>query len=191
MDGWIVVTNWDRFQHYKDREPLWIKLYTEINSRAEWLSLSWQARGLLTTIWAEYARARTHLRVKDVARLCNQPLRTQHIKALIDAGFIEITASKPASSGASNGASPRALAREVRSTSKKSASSRANAPAAASARREQLQAAARKFAHDWKGGTSDAFDAGLDELEQITGARLQAGDRYRLWEHVLTHQEQR
>ena len=87
MDGWIVIPGWERFQHYKDRNPPWVKLYTELNSRAEWVSLSWQQRGIQTTIWAEYARAHAQLRVKDVAKLCDQPLRTQHLKALVDVGF--------------------------------------------------------------------------------------------------------
>ena len=42
---WITVPNWEKFQHYQkkknpDRAPVWIKLYTELNSRDDWLALS-------------------------------------------------------------------------------------------------------------------------------------------------------
>ena len=39
-DGWIVIPNWDKFQHYKDRDPVWIKLYLELNSRDDWRRLT-------------------------------------------------------------------------------------------------------------------------------------------------------
>jgi hypothetical protein len=51
-------------------------------------------------------------------------------------------------------------------------------------RYDELLAAGKRFAADWKGGTSDAFDAGLDELERLAGGKLQAGDRYKLWDQA-------
>ena len=54
-DCWIVVPNWDKFQHYNDREPAWIKLYTELNASDDWLDLSRQ-NGDVDTVWIEYAR---------------------------------------------------------------------------------------------------------------------------------------
>ena len=185
-DRWITVPNWERFQHYKDRNPTWIKLYTELNSRVEWLSLTWQQRGVLVTIWAEFARAHGTIRVSDVSRLCHQPLRTRHLEALADAGFIEIAASRPASTAAS----PHALAREeVLRTKEKEATNAGPLarPALATSPREELLAAARRFVHGWKGGGSDVFDEGLDELEHLYGARLEAGERYRLWDQALEH----
>lgn len=183
MDGWIVIPNWSRFQHYKDRNPSWIKVYTELNSRAEWLSLTWQQRGVLVTIWAEFARAHGTVRVSDVSRLCHQPLRTRHLEALIDAGFIEVSASRPASTVAS----PHALAREevLRTKEKEATKAVPLARTAGPSPQEQLLAAACSFVANWRGGSSDAFDAGLDELEEIIGAHLQAGDRYRLWDQAL------
>ena len=55
-------------------------------------------------------------------------------------------------------------------------------------RYQDLMAAGQRFAHGWKGGSSEAFDTGLDELEKLYGARLEAGDRYRLWD-VAHHQQ--
>lgn len=33
----IVITGWDRFQHYKDRDPPWVKLYRDILTSESWL----------------------------------------------------------------------------------------------------------------------------------------------------------
>jgi hypothetical protein len=95
VDGWIVVRNWDRFQHYTDRRPVWIKLYTDINSNDEWLGLSSAARGMLTTIWVEFARSGGHLRVQKCMELCGKSARSSHLDSLIHAGFIQVVASKP------------------------------------------------------------------------------------------------
>ena len=34
------VKNWERFQHYKDRNPPWIKLHYEIMTSADWVMLA-------------------------------------------------------------------------------------------------------------------------------------------------------
>jgi hypothetical protein len=96
--GWIVVRKWEKFQHYKDRQPAWIKLYTELASNAEWLSLSDADRGVLTLIWIEYARSRNQLETNLMTiGSQNRPLlrRIRSLKRLSDAGFIDIVASKP------------------------------------------------------------------------------------------------
>jgi hypothetical protein len=100
MNEWIVVPNWDKFQHYIDRDPVWIKVYTELNSRDDFLELTPSGRGLLLTIWLEYARSRGRLRAKTVLLLCGPHSRYAHLKPLVDAGYIQLSAS------------PRALARE-------------------------------------------------------------------------------
>jgi len=184
MDGWIVIPNWARFQHYKDREPAWIKVYTELNSDDKWLDLTCSARGVLVTCWLEYARGRGRLQVSHMARMAGAGFKHAYLQSLNDAGFINIVASRPPALTYAGAASPHALAREVLRTSKESASSRAKAPAAASAQ-EQLKAAAQKYAHDWNGGGSDAFDEGLDELEHLTGAHLTPTDRYDLWDSAV------
>jgi hypothetical protein len=98
-DLYIVIPNWGKFQHYKDRRPVWIKLYTELSSRDDWRSLTFAERGLLVTIWIEYAQARGRLRVSSV--LSSVPLRGHLRRALSgltrlnDAGFIRLVDSKP------------------------------------------------------------------------------------------------
>ena len=61
MSGYLRVRNWGKFQHYRNRRPVWIKVYTElVQPRSPYLQLSIEARGVLTGLWllaAEYANA--------------------------------------------------------------------------------------------------------------------------------------
>jgi len=95
-DEWIVVPGWRKFQHYKDRSPTWIKVYTDLNSRDDWLGLTWGQRGVLVTAWLEYARAATHLRSQTLRRLgssaSNRYLQ-RDLEALNDAGLLHLLAS--------------------------------------------------------------------------------------------------
>ena len=47
----LQVKNWAQFQHYKDRNPLWIKLYVSLLDDYEFASLSDAQRGHLVLIW--------------------------------------------------------------------------------------------------------------------------------------------
>ena len=33
----LVLTNWDRYQHYRDRDPPWVKLYRDILTHESWV----------------------------------------------------------------------------------------------------------------------------------------------------------
>jgi hypothetical protein len=47
----LRVKNWSQFQHYKDRNPLWIKLYISLLDDYEFARLSDAQRGHLILIW--------------------------------------------------------------------------------------------------------------------------------------------
>ena len=56
-DRWIVVPNWDKFQHYKDRDPVWIKVYFGAQlDRDDCRQLSLAAEACYSRIWIVYAR---------------------------------------------------------------------------------------------------------------------------------------
>jgi hypothetical protein len=94
-DGWIVVPNWDKFQHYSDRNPVWIKVYLELNSRDDWRRLTFAQRGLLVSIWTEYGRSNGRLRSLDLWGRVGQRDTHGNLEALNDAGFIRFVASEP------------------------------------------------------------------------------------------------
>lgn len=43
----IKVKNWERFQHYKDRSPPWVKLYNDMLSSHTWVSSNDASRALM------------------------------------------------------------------------------------------------------------------------------------------------
>jgi len=59
---------------------------------------------------------------------------------------------------------------------------------ASSSRQKQLLAAGQRFVADWNGTDSDAFEEGLDELEQLAGARFAARTRYDLWDQAISQE---
>jgi len=93
--SWIVIPNWDKLQHYTDRDPPWIKFYTSVNSDDDWCQLSLAARGLLVTLWAEYARSRGQLCTSAIPAVCRQKVLRKTLVSLNDAGLIQLSASKP------------------------------------------------------------------------------------------------
>lgn len=178
--GWIVVPRWDEFQHRdmaRSSVPPWIKTYTRLLHDDAYLGLSAHQRAVLHGLWLMYASHRRQLAANtaSITRQLGLRVSSRQLKALVDAGFIEVSASKPASEPASL---------EVEVEKKSTSTNNGKKPVDKRRRYDELLDAARRFAADWKGGTSDAFDAGLDELERLTSCRLQAGDRYRLWEQA-------
>lgn len=95
QDIWIFVPNWGKFQHYRDRRPPWVKTYTDLLDRDEYLALSSHQRGVLHGIWLAYASSDRHLRANTVtlSRRLNVRVSTQDIERLNRAGFIETLAS--------------------------------------------------------------------------------------------------
>lgn len=45
------IKNWQKFQHYKDRKPLWIKLYRDVLDSMDWSAISGLAAKHLIMIW--------------------------------------------------------------------------------------------------------------------------------------------
>lgn len=92
----IVIPRWDGadgFQHYKDRDPKWIKVYTRLNSDDDYFELSYHLRGVLLGIWLEYARSGRQLTGTPLAlgRRLGHRITTQDLKRLNQAGFIELS----------------------------------------------------------------------------------------------------
>ncbi len=95
---WIVVRNWEKFQHYKDRTPPWIKVYTsELLHSAEYRSLTLATRGLLHGLWAHYALARgvVPASVEQLSSVLGATAYQRQLVSLNHAGFIDLSASKP------------------------------------------------------------------------------------------------
>lgn len=94
---WIVVRNWNRFQHYRDRQPRWIKNYIELVDDPAYLTLTEGCRALLHGLWLIYAssRAQVPLDTRSLSRRLNLRVTSAQLEQLNHAGFIEFSASKP------------------------------------------------------------------------------------------------
>lgn len=129
-DRWIVIPKWDEFQHRdmaRSSVPPWIKTYTKLMGDDDFLSLSFHLRGVLVSLWLEYATARRQLRDSTVAltRRLGQRVTTRDLETLNHAGFITFSASRPASSFASE---PASLEVEVEKKDLKAFRARAKPP---------------------------------------------------------------
>ena len=96
MDGgWIVIRNWDKFQHYRDREPVWIKNYVRLLHDDNYLGLTFHQRGLLHGLWIAYAASGRQIRdsTASVHRMLGQRTTNAQLLSLNRAGFIDVLAS--------------------------------------------------------------------------------------------------
>jgi len=174
---WIIVPNWGRFQHYGDRDPVWIKVYTKLLHDPNYIGLSLASQGLLQIIWLAYARQKERLRVDDVATLSrHRGSFGMQLVALNHAGFIHFSASKP-------------LAPNKEEEEEKEKES-PKPPYPEDAER-QLRREALHLAADWHDRPSGEFGAAITELERRLHARLPVSVRERLWDEVLNRERTR
>lgn len=122
-ERWIVIPRWDEFQHRdmaRSTIPPWIKTYTKLLHDEAYLSLTSHQRAVLHGLWLEYASARRHLLLSTTSLSARLRLRvmSRDIEALNHAGFITISASRPASNLASNLASLEVEVEKEKSKSK-------------------------------------------------------------------------
>jgi len=47
----IRVKNWAQFQHFKDRKPIWVKLYRELLDDIQWHELDAKSSKVLVMLW--------------------------------------------------------------------------------------------------------------------------------------------
>jgi hypothetical protein len=87
----LAVKDWHRFQHYSDRNPPWIKFYTDLLVNVDFLQLPEIAQAQLAKLWLLRAQ---------FGRLPNEPKLLAgkigvkgkfHLQAIIDAGFLVLT----------------------------------------------------------------------------------------------------
>ena len=89
----LRVKNWERFQHYRDRNPPWIKLHFSLISSSDWVALEDASRVLAVACMLIASRNEGQIDgsptglayLKRVAYLNSEP----ELKPLIECGFLE------------------------------------------------------------------------------------------------------
>jgi len=96
MAGFFSIRNWERFQHYKDRDPPWVKLYRDLLTSESWvlgtdLSRVVQvASTLLAPRYSNQIPMRFDLLRKVMSLECKEAEFDKAIKHLANTGFLDI-----------------------------------------------------------------------------------------------------
>lgn len=101
----LSITNWKEFQHYKNRDPIWIKMYTSLLNKHDWCSLPAAQRGNLVGLWMLASQSDGQIPFDPT--FINHRLSTDtpvDFQLLEEKGFISLeqSASKLLASSASN-----------------------------------------------------------------------------------------
>lgn len=107
--AYLRIREWARFQHYKDRDPPWIKLHRELLTSRTWVSLDDASRALAVALMLLAAGTDNKIPadaayLKRVAYLNSDPdwqplVKTQFIDVVDDSGIVLADASAPLASG--------------------------------------------------------------------------------------------
>ena len=89
---YIKICEWDKFQHYKKRNPPWIKLHTQLLENDEIECLQDDSKWLLICLWLYTARkGNGQIKANTKHLLKHLPiLKKPNLQPLIDNGFIEV-----------------------------------------------------------------------------------------------------
>lgn len=92
----LAVKNFEVHQHYKDRRPLWIKLYNTLLDDPEFIALGDSARSHLMLLWLIASRHRNRIPydVKYIQRATHARSRID-LQALIDSGWLTVVFGQP------------------------------------------------------------------------------------------------
>lgn len=87
----LRVYNWDKFQHYKDRDPPWIKLHKRLLDNPDWHTLPDRDAKALISLWLIASENKGELPEIDVLafrlRLASK-IVVDICKSLVDNGFL-------------------------------------------------------------------------------------------------------
>lgn len=92
----LAVKNWERFQHYKDRDPPWVKLYRDLLTSESWVlgtDLSRVVQVASTLLAPRYENRipyRWNLLKKVMSLECTEAAFDKAVDHLIQSNFLEI-----------------------------------------------------------------------------------------------------
>ena len=91
MKEYLSIPKWDEFQHYKDRNPPWIKLHNQLLENYEFECLPDASKAHLLCIWMFASRTNNKLRndAKWIGRKIGANSKVD-IDLLIEAGFLQL-----------------------------------------------------------------------------------------------------
>lgn len=127
----IKIVGWKKFQHYKNRNPPWIRLYREMVDNDAWRALPGDLAKFLVELWTVASELGTEGTFPaDPMLICWRLKRdsahasavASMVVALGEAGFLKVPASMVASTNASSSASALAITRAEQRTENRGSS---------------------------------------------------------------------
>jgi hypothetical protein len=111
-EQWIVIRNWNEYQHYKDGPPKWVKWYTGLLHDPAFTRLPMGTRGVFAHLLLLYAGCSAELprSTRWISRQINGHVTSAQLDSLNHAGFIEFS-SRPCLEHVYMSSRPRAFAR--------------------------------------------------------------------------------
>jgi len=96
MPKYFNVKNWDSFQHYKDRNPPWIKLHNHLLDNYEFECLPDASKSHLLCIWMLASRTQNKMPMDSqwIKRKIGAS-STVDLNILVDSGFLELIQELP------------------------------------------------------------------------------------------------
>lgn len=93
---YIGICDWDTFQHYKHRNPPWVKLYVKILDSDAFFFLPDASKLLFFCLLVFASRRKNKIRL-DFTWLqkklpINEPITMETLQPLIDAGYVNVLA---------------------------------------------------------------------------------------------------
>jgi len=88
MSKYIQIENWATFQHYKDRDPPWIKLHRSLLLKYEFQCLQDDSKLLLMLLWLLASQLNNKIPADIKYLKENLHIKKVSLQPLIDSGFI-------------------------------------------------------------------------------------------------------
>ena len=89
---WLEVKNWQKYQHYKNRRPPWIKLHASVLNDRDFSLLSCASKGLLMQLWilASENDGKVPYDLNEIQfRLRDKTIKNSDFNVLISKGFFK------------------------------------------------------------------------------------------------------
>lgn len=90
----LRIKNWDKYQHYKDRNPTWFKLHKSMITSRDWVMLDNDGRALMIALMMMACQFEDALIPYDEEYVCRVAyFEKVDFKPLINLGFLEVVSN--------------------------------------------------------------------------------------------------
>jgi hypothetical protein len=90
-NDYYELINWEEYQHYKNRKPIWIKLYQDILTSPTWIFCDDQTKALMVAIMLLAARTNNRVPASlEYIQTAGNLKKKPNLKSLVNTGFMRL-----------------------------------------------------------------------------------------------------